>query len=193
MMDVFLSVSIPLPTRDAEFFDTADVLLIREAVKALVDVVLPLGRITCGGHPAITPLLSLFAGEANAPRDRITIYQSAFFADRMPAENADFANIIIVPKVPGDRVASLTLMREAMIKSRSFDAAVIIGGMDGIFEEVRIFAKLQPGAQILPLASTGAAAAIVYSQGDYPREFATDLTYASLFRRRLIPHTGASS
>jgi hypothetical protein len=42
MIDVFLSASVPLPNRHPRFFETADVLGIREAVKALADVVLPI-------------------------------------------------------------------------------------------------------------------------------------------------------
>ena len=79
MIDIFLSASVPLPTRNRVFFDTADVLAIREAIKALVEVVLPVGSITCGGHPAITPLLALFAREASLDRDRLAIYQSRLF------------------------------------------------------------------------------------------------------------------
>ncbi len=41
-----------------------------------------------------------------------------------------------------------------MIASQHFSAAVVIGGMEGIFEEVDIFKRLHPRAQILPLATT---------------------------------------
>lgn len=185
MIDVFLSASVPLPDRHRVFFDTADVLLIREAVKALVEVVLPIGRITSGGHPAITPLISLFVREAALGPDRLTIFQSAFFAGQMPAENADFADIRVVPAIDHDRDASLTRMRTDMITSRAFAAMVIIGGMEGIFEEVDLFSLHHPQAALLPLASTGAAAAIVYEKGQFDPEFATNLTFSSLFRHKL--------
>lgn len=184
-MDVFLSASIPLPERDRRFFETADVLLIREAIKALVEVVLPTGRLTCGGHPAITPLLSLFVREAGLPRERVTVFQSQFFVSVMPAENVDFVDVRMTPSVSGRRDASLTLMREQMIASRPFTAAVVIGGMEGIFEEVEIFRRLHPRGAVLPLASTGAAASHVYATGEYDAELAQDLTFSSLFRRRL--------
>jgi hypothetical protein len=185
MIDVFLSASVPLPTRDRLFFDTADVLLIREAVKALVEVVLPIGRITSGGHPAITPLLSLFVREAALGPDRLTIFQSEFFTGQMPAENDDFVDVRVVPAVNNSRDASLTRMRRDMIISRQFAAAVIIGGMEGIFEEVELFSLHHPHAAILPLASTGAAAAIVHKQGQFDPELATNLTFSSLFRHKL--------
>lgn len=186
MIDIFLSASIPLPTRNRVFFETADVLLIREAVKALVEVVLPSGRITYGGHPAITPLISLFVRDANLNGDRLTIFQSRFFANELPLENRGFVDVHIVPAVSANREASLSAMREAMLTSRRFAAAVLIGGMEGIFEELAIFRRLHPTAAILPLASTGAAAAIVHKEGNFDPELANDLTYASLFRRRLL-------
>jgi len=185
MIDVFLSASVPLPDRDRRFFDTADVLSIREAVKALIEVVLPIGRLTCGGHPAITPLLSLFVREAGLDRERLTVFQSSLFKDFMPPEIADFADVRVVPAVGDDRDASLTAMRIAMVASRNFTAAVIIGGMDGIFEEVDLFTRHHPLARVLPLASTGAAAAIVHQRGNYNAEFARDLTFPSLLRRNL--------
>ncbi|HDZ09168.1 hypothetical protein [Pseudohongiella sp.] len=187
MIEVFLSASVPLPERDRVFFDTADVLAIRESIKALVEVVLPIGRITCGGHPAITPLLALFAREANLNSDHLSIYQSQLFAGRLSPELADFAHVHMVPSVDDDRDASLTAMRRAMIESRSFSAAVIIGGMEGIYEEYDLFVECHPDAAILPLSTTGAAAAIIYQKGEYDRVFARDRTYSSLFRRKLLP------
>ena len=185
MINIFLSASVPLPNRDRRFFETADVLAIREAIKSLVEVVLPVGRITCGGHPAITPLLAYFAREADLGTAGITIFQSALFAGQLPAEIADFIDVRVVPAVRNDRQASLTAMRTEMVKSQSFAAAVIIGGMEGIFEEVELFAHHHPTAKVLPIASTGAAAKIVYAAGKYDRRLARSLTYSSLFRRSL--------
>jgi hypothetical protein len=185
MIDVFLSASVPLPKRDRRFFDTADVLLIREAVKALVEVVLPVGRITCGGHPAITPLLSLFVHEAGLGREGVTIFQSALFAGEMPPETTDFVDVRIVPAVRGNREASLSAMRKEMVASRQFAAAVVIGGMEGVLEEVKLFTNLHPNAVVLPLASTGAAAAIIHKRGRYDGRLAQELTFPSLFRRSL--------
>lgn len=193
MIDVFLSASVPLPERDRLFFDTADVLAIREAIKALVEVVLPIGRITCGGHPAITPLLALFAREANLDRNRLVIYQSKLFAGGLPPELADFVDVHLVPAIDNDRNASLTAMRRAMIDSRSFSAAVIVGGMEGIFEEHALFVDRHPNAAVLPVSTTGAAAKIVYRQGRYDPILARDRTYSSLFRRKLLPGPSGDS
>ncbi len=187
MIDIFLSASVPLPTRNRVFFETADILLIREAIRALIEVVLPIGRITYGGHPAITPLIALFVRDAGLDGDRLTIFQSQFFAREFPLENRGFMDVRLVPAVSQNRNASLLAMREAMLSSRRFAAAVVIGGMEGTFEELSIFRRLHPTAIVLPLASTGAAAAIAYKQGNFDSEIANDLTYASIFRRRLLP------
>src|SRR5688572_28217043 len=114
MIDVLLSASVPLPERDPHFFQTADVLSIREAIKALVEVVLPIGRITFGGHPAITPLIALFVQEAGLERDRLTVLQSTYFQGVMPHANAEFHDVRFVDGVVGDRNQSLFAMRSAM-------------------------------------------------------------------------------
>lgn len=186
MIEIFLSASVPLPKRNRVFFETADVLAIREAIKALVEVVLPVGRITCGGHPAITPLLALFVREAGLKSDRVTIYQSRLFQGKLPPELTDFVDVRMVDAVDKDKDRSLTAMRREMINSRSFNAAVIIGGMEGIYEERDLFVASHPNSKVLPLPTTGAAAAIVYRDGSYDRELARERTYPSLFRRRLI-------
>jgi SLOG cluster3 family len=185
MIDVLLSASVPLPTRDRRFFDTADVLAIREAIKAVVEVVLPVGRITCGGHPAITPLLAVFARDAGMRPDGVTIYQSAYFPARTAPNLSEFVDVRIVPSVGRDRQASLTAMRKAMISSRPFEAAVVVGGMDGVMEEIDLFVLQHPQAVVLPLGSTGAAAKIILGGMQYDHQLATDLTYPSLLRRRL--------
>lgn len=189
MLDIFLSASVPLPNRNREFFETADVLAIREAIKALVEVVLPIGRITCGGHPAITPLLALFSREANLDNNRLSIYQSKLFENCLPSDLAGFVDVHMIPAVNNDRQASLMAMRKEMIGSRSFDAAVIIGGMEGIFDEHEMFLKCNPKAEVLPISTTGAAARIIYEKGQYDPVFARERTYSSLFRRKLLSLT----
>ena len=74
-MKVFLSASVPLPNRDASFFQTADVVAIREAIKALVLVLLEKnGDLVFGGHPAITPLVRMLFDEAGvSPREHVTL------------------------------------------------------------------------------------------------------------------------
>lgn len=187
MINIFLSASVPLPNRDRKFFETADVFLIREAIRALVEVVLPRGHITFGGHPAITPLMSLYAKTAKLGSDRISIYQSAYFLGKFPRENDDFADVRYTEAVQGDLGRSIERMRIEMLTSRKFDAAVLIGGMEGILDEARLFREHNPQALVLPVPATGAAAAIEYSEGNYPEHLANEISFASLFRRSLLP------
>jgi hypothetical protein len=41
---IFLSASIPLPERDPQYLGTADIIAIRDAVRALATVVYPIGE-----------------------------------------------------------------------------------------------------------------------------------------------------
>ena len=184
MIDVLLSASVPLPDRDRHYFETADILSIREAIKALVEVVLPIGRITFGGHPAITPLIALFVREAGLERDRLTIFQSSYFQEELPEANNQFHDVRLIEAVADDRDQSLLAMRSAMILSRPFSAAVFIGGMEGLVHEAELIRQLRPNCELLPIASTGAAAADVFRGADYPVELESEVTYATLFRRR---------
>jgi hypothetical protein len=77
MMDVLLSASVPLPDRDRHYFETADILSIREAIKALVEVVLPIGRITFGRPPGDNTTNSAVCSRGWMERDRLTIFQSS--------------------------------------------------------------------------------------------------------------------
>jgi hypothetical protein len=189
MIDVFLSASVPLPERNRRYFDTADVLAIREAIKALVEIVLPIGRITCGGHPAITPLLALFVCESGLDSNHLTIFQSRYYEDAFPEANKKFQDVRFIEAVDRDEARSLLRMREAMLKSRDFHAGVFIGGMEGVVSEAELFSQFQPNAMRLPIASTGAGAAEVFAQGKYPQFLVTELTYPTLFRRHLIAPT----
>ncbi|HLC44955.1 MAG TPA: hypothetical protein VJK50_03885, partial [Patescibacteria group bacterium] len=57
----------------------------------------------------------------------------------------------------------------------------------GIYEEHKLFVEHHPKATVLPLSTTGAAAKIIYQQGEYDPIFSRDRTYSSLFRRKLLP------
>ncbi|WP_354425222.1 hypothetical protein [Mesorhizobium abyssinicae] len=44
-----------------------------------------------------------------------------------------------------------------------------------------------PNPQVLPVPATGAAAAIDYIESDHPPHLANEISFASLFRRSLLP------
>ncbi len=188
MITVFLSAGIPDPRREPDFARTADRIAIRDAVRALASVVLPRGRLVWGGHPAITPLIRVVAeGIGITSADRVILYQSSFFEGRMVEDNAAFERVVLTRAVEGDRRKSIEAMRHAMLTDNAFDAGVFIGGMSGVIEEYHSFRRHHPGAVVLPVATTGAAARELFQSDGarFPRELATDLAYSSLFRRFL--------
>jgi hypothetical protein len=186
MIRLFLSASIPLPDRNPRYFETADVLAIRDSVKALVSTALGEGIIVFGGHPAITPLIALLiSGMPAEAKGRVVLYQSSFFESDFIDQNDEFIDRRLTPNL-GNRDASLRRMRRDMIASEKFDAAIFIGGMEGIWDEYRQFHELHPGAACYPIASTGAAALDLYKEiGAQRRDLIYELTYPTLFRNLL--------
>lgn len=188
MMRVFLSASVPLPDRHPRFMATADVVAIREAVKALVSEVIPRGLIVFGGHPAITPLMALLLrGMGAEAARRIILYQSAFFADQFLDAIDTFLEVRVTPTIANSREKSLEEMRKRMIGDTHFDAGVFIGGMEGVLDEFELFRALHRGAECWPIASTGAAALELFDRDRrrYPNSLARELTYSTLFRQLL--------
>lgn len=216
MKNIFLSASVPLPERHPKYYDTADIIAIRDAVIALASLVLGKHRIIWGGHPSITPLINfviersiqykldkelyelsseeqkefLFKEIKKEIQNHVTIYQSLFFKDKFPEDNEKFENIIFTDD-KGDIPSSVQFMREEMLSKNKFAAAVFIGGMNGVEDEYTIFKGYHPEALILPIASTGAAAKIVFdslSSDDEAKDerFLKDYGYMSLFQKFLM-------
>lgn len=185
--NVFLSASVPKPGR--EFYGTEDVIAIRDAVIALASTVLtnPAYHLIWGGHPSITPLITLVLDRYGLKMsDRVTLYQSDWFRDNFPPENKDVGNRVITDKL-STMGNSLELMRDKMIRDNDYAAAVFIGGMGGIFEEYELFCKCHPDALVLPIASTGAAAKGLFDKypGQFDKRLLTELSYTSLFKEML--------
>jgi hypothetical protein len=84
-------------------------------------------------------------------------------------------------------------MRQSMIGSADFAAGVFIGGMEGVEEEYYLFREQHPDKPVFPIASTGAAARILFERHsqDQP-ELLDELRYLSLFRRLLSLDEGSS-
>lgn len=181
---VFLSASIPYPDRDKKFYDTADIVSIRDAVRALATVVIPKAHLIWGGHPSITPLIRFVMDRMNIDlKEHITLYQSLFFEEYFPPDNFAFENIVLTEK-RNNRDESLKLMRSKLINENDFKVAIFIGGMEGINDEYVMFKERHPNAMILPIASTGAAAQILYESQPqaYDIRLKNDYAYMALFR-----------
>lgn len=164
LSNIFLSASIPSPDRDKKFYDTADIIAIRDAVKALASVVIPNAKLIWGGHPSITPLIRYILEQMNTDvNEHVTLYQSLFFKDIFPDDNSAFTNIVFTPKFETLN-ESIDCMRLKMIGDNVFKVGIFIGGMEGIFDEYTLFKKKHPNALIIPVASTGGASKILYDE-----------------------------
>ena len=113
------------------------------------------------------------------------IFQSRFFARDFPADNTTFEHVELVDAIPNDREASLLRMREAMFEGY-FSLALFIGGMEGVEAEYKMFSKRHSNIPAWPIASTGAAAGIIYDsnaglQRDHP-ELRDEISYLTLMR-----------
>jgi len=184
MINIFLSASIPLPDRNPMFIETADVVLIRDAIKSLVSIVVPKGNIIFGGHPAITPLVAHLLKQMDSEyAHRVILYQSMYFQADFIKENDKFIELRFIDVVDGSRSKSLNLMREKMLNDTRFDAGVFIGGMEGVKDECFSFREAHPNALLYPVASTGAAALEIYNElhNDSPY-LLNELSYPVLFR-----------
>ncbi len=216
MKNIFLAASIPLPERHPKYYETADIIAIRDAVIALASLVLTRHRIIWGGHPSITPLIyyviermlinKLKRDDWELPlnekekelinsqlkgkiQQHVLLYQSLFFKDDFPPENEMLQNVVLTDNV-GDIHSSIQHMRQRMFSENEYSAAVFIGGMDGIEVEYNMFKEYHPKALLLPIASTGAATKIVYDNL-LPEEmknerFLKDYGYISLFQKFLM-------
>ncbi len=153
MSAIFLSASVPLIGR-GNYHETADPFLIQYAVRELVMAVIKTHTIVWGGHPAITPMIWSICEDLGVDYSKsVILYQSKFFEDHFPDENKHFCNVVFIDAVSNDREASLMSMRTAMLSRSDLKAAVFIGGMDGVEAEFDLFGRLQPGAQVLPVAA----------------------------------------
>ena len=190
---VFLSGSVPTRPAfervpDAPFVIEQAVVSLARAVFAED------GRMVFGAHPSISPLVSAIASEylaaspasvarpvATAEADQpVIIYQSQAFAEVLPDETWDmvrfgFARLVWTEARDGEHYRrgqaaslicprSLTHMRERMIGETQPRTMVVVGGMEGVFEEVDIFRSMErnpkPGAiRIYAAGGTGGAAA----------------------------------
>ena len=187
--NIFLSASVPLEERDPKFFETADVIAIRDAVIALASTVLANKEyhLIWGGHPSITPLITLVLDRYGLKMsDRVTLYQSMEFEKYFPPENEDVGIRVITDKKE-NRAASLLLMRQKMIGDNKYAAAVFIGGMEGVLDEYAMFKEAHRDVPCYPIASTGAAAKILFDEktGEFDGRLATELSYTSLFKELL--------
>ena len=190
LKNIFLSASIPLKERDPKYFDSADIIAIRDSVIALATIVLPNHRLIWGGHPSITPIIYYVMERLGLKvQDHVLLYQSKFFEKFFPEDNNKFENVILTENT-GEVESSKLLMRKRMFSENHFVSGIFIGGMEGIEDEFKLFREFHPKALILPISSTGAASQIVYNNylpTDLKNQrLVNDYAYMSLFQDLLL-------
>lgn len=190
LKNIFLSASIPFKERHPKYFESADIIAIRDAVVALATVALPNCRLIWGGHPSITPMIYYVMEKLNIKvQEHVTLYQSRFFEKFFPEDNNKFNNLVLTDDLGGIN-QSILHMRERIFSENKFAAGIFIGGMEGIEDEFKMFKEVHPKAILLPVASTGAAAKIVCNEllsNELQNERLTkDYGYMSLFQELLI-------
>lgn len=175
---VFLSASVP--TFGRQGYETGDAYLIKEAVSALVEVVLGRCLLVWGGQPAITPMLWEAAKHYSVPYQNVVqLYQSKFFEGRYPQENIAFPNFIETDAVEKNKTLSLRHMRCTMLSAYPYSAAVFIGGMEGVLEEYELFKQLNPTAVVVPIPSPGGVSRDLYHrERGLPAEFEHAIDYS---------------
>jgi SLOG cluster3 family len=190
MRTIFLSASVPSLSRAEEFQrDKYAAFEIEQAVISLARAVFAHdGRLVFGGHPTISPLVGVVAGEYRAPRAAesdsehqrasVVIYQSEAFRsyaqeDKLLLFKLDLTEVhwteavdgeLFDPMAPGHGPPcprSVEAMREEMLSASRPDAMVCIGGMEGVLAEVELFRRRCPGRKIFVLVKTGGAASLL--------------------------------
>lgn len=185
MNSIFLSASVPIPGR-GRYYETANPFLIQMAVREFLTLALGRRRIVWGGHPAITPMVWSVCQDLGVRySDAVVLYQSRFFEDMFPEENAHFANVHYVDAVAGDRAMSLQAMRNEMLSREDLEAAVFIGGMEGIQEEYDLFSTLHPKSKVVFVPAPGGAARDLATQLRTPESELGLIDFADLFWRNL--------
>lgn len=183
---IFLSASVPVPGR-GHYHETANPFLIQCAVRELVISVIRTHRIVWGGHPSITPMIWSICEDLDVEYAKsVVLYQSRYFQDRFPEENARFGNVVYTDAVDGDREGSLAIMRETMLARSDLVAGVFVGGMEGIEAELAIFQRVHPKGRVVLVASPGGAARDVAARlPGSPGPDLDDVDFARLFHREL--------
>lgn len=183
MKSVFLSASVPVKGR-GDFYLDSEPYLIQLAVREFVLSVLGKRKIIFGGHPSITPMIWAICEDLSISfADNVEIYQSRYFDGMYPDENLNVENIKYVDAVPNSRENSLIKLWETMLSTNGLEAALFIGGMDGVLKEYDIFIKLNPEATVLALSSPGGASKQLARQlGMDNSEEDRTLNYRKLFQ-----------
>lgn len=175
---VFLSASFPSHERSIEFFQSARPFDLADATIAAVRAILGAGgKMVSGGHPTISPLILSVGRDflqdfIERERPFIHIYQAEWFRDSVPEETIQLESegmgkIHWTSAETKDRGDNLRRMRIAMLSEMKPVAAILVGGMEGVYKkddfdsEFYLFKKICSNRPIYPVAYPGGASRIL--------------------------------
>jgi hypothetical protein len=185
MSAIFLSASVPDTEEGGPYFQDADPFLIQFAVREFLTVALGRRLVVWGGHPAITPMVWAVCQDLGVEySNAVVLYQSRFFEEYFPEENARFSNVKYI-EAAADEDTSLYRMRSTMLSRKDLTAAVFIGGMGGILREYEMFSAYHPNAKVLPVAAPGGAAKELAIRLGSPADTLQELDFVRLFHSTL--------
>jgi SLOG cluster3 family len=171
---LFLSASVP-NEKQPDFLEGGNFPhAVDEAVTTLVRSCLRHETtLVFGGHPTISRVvapivLEKIRSEAT-DEPLLYIYQSEVYRGQLPEETEALsregaARIIWTAAVADDDERfsrSLALMRQQMIRERTPEAMVCVGGMQGVVDELEEFRRQFPDRRVYVVSKTGGAAALL--------------------------------
>lgn len=168
---VFLSASFPHEDRNQKFYDSASPTQITSAITSMSRALLMNGfKIVFGGHPTVSPLILSVARntqrQLNFKEKQVIIYQSEYFKDIISKHTIalgeeGYGEIKFIKESPLGVQESLRYMRDQMLKEVKFIAGIFIGGMEGIFDEFKLFRERFPRVPVYPITRPGGATKLV--------------------------------
>jgi len=168
---IFLSASFPREDRDKTFFNSASPTQITSAITSISRAILMNGgRLVFGGHPTVSPLILSVARNIqrnlNFKEKKVIIYQSEYFKDiiskhtlRLGEEG--YGEIKFTRESSSGIQESLRSMRDQMLTEVKFIAGIFIGGMEGIFDEFKLFREKFPKLPVYPISRPGGATKLI--------------------------------
>jgi len=193
---VFLSAGIPESDWSDAPWQRHEIV---EAVMATTRTALRAGaNLVFGGHPLITPIVFDLASrlvDEETDQERVTLFQSLFFADVLPASVWDFREAPwaavhdIEPAGEPDREASLTVMRLKML-AEPIAGAIFIGGKPGVGHEYEMVRDLFEGVPCYPIHRPGGTAGLL-EPANVERELFEELIRSAAYgnlARHIVTH-----
>jgi len=169
---IFLSASIPSADRNESYYIDTNPLDITDAIVTIArSIIVRKGKIIFGGHPTISPLILSVAKNFIPYFEKgdfpfIYIYQSKFFERKISRFTEELLDTgigqIIWTDAKDDPEESLSFMRMCMIKEKRLNAAIFIGGMEGIEKEYLLFNEYYSNIPFYLLGSTGGATRLIF-------------------------------